>query len=197
MWMMLLNPRLLFSTIMVVVLSACSSLDVNDYADRGPVLDPRSFFEGQLCADGVVRSRSGEQIRQFQARILASWDEQGVGTLDEIFEFDDGVETRIWTLIPEQEGVYRASANDVPKATQLRYAGNAIHMNYVLRYGEPGDTIDLTMDDWMFLVSPGVVVNETVMSKWGIRVGQVLLVIRQVADDEACISQAAIDYVSQ
>lgn len=189
--------RSIVALLLLVFLSACSSLDVNDYADRGPILDPRAFFVGQLCADGVVRSRSGEQIRQFQARILASWDDDGIGTLDEIFEFDDGVETRIWTLIPEADGVFRASANDVPKATQLRYAGNAIHMNYVLRYGEPGDTIDLTMDDWMFLVSPGVVVNETVMSKWGIRVGQVLLVIRQVADDETCISQAAIDHVLQ
>ncbi|MBE0484422.1 MAG: DUF3833 domain-containing protein [Bacterioplanes sp.] len=195
--MMSLKIRMATAFVAMAILTACSSLDVNEYADRGPILDPKTFFEGQLCADGVVRSRSGEQIRQFQARILASWDEHGVGTLDEIFEFDDGVETRIWTLIPEQDGVYRASASDVPKATQLRYAGNAIHMNYVLRYGEPGDTIDLTMDDWMFLVSPGVVVNETVMSKWGIRVGQVLLVIRQVADDETCISQAAIAQASQ
>lgn len=193
---MTLSQRVTLGCLSLLVLTACSSLDVNDYADRGPVLDPKTFFAGQLCADGVVRSRSGEQIRQFQARILASWDDNGVGTLDEIFEFDDGVETRIWTLIPEEPGVYRASANDVPKPTKLRYAGNAIHMNYVLRYGEPGDTIDLTMDDWMFQVSPGVVVNETVMSKWGIRVGQVLLVIRQVGEDEQCISQTAIDHAS-
>lgn len=172
-----------------LLLSGCSSINVEDYADRTPKLAPETFFNGKLCADGVVRDWRGRQIRQFNAQILASWDAQGVGTLDEIFDFDDGRETRVWTLTPHPEGGYKASANDVPKETRMRHAGNSIHMAYTLRYGEPGDTIDLSMDDWMHQVADGVVVNETRMSKWGIGVGQILLVMRQVDDEHQCLTQ--------
>ncbi len=173
-----------------LLLSGCSSISVDDYADRSTKLKPQEFFNGKLCADGVVRDWRGRQIRQFNAQILASWDDKGVGTLDETFDFDDGRETRVWTLTPDSKGGLRASASDVPKETRMTYAGNTIHMAYTLRYGEPGDTIDLSMDDWMFQVADGVVVNETRMSKWGIGVGQILLVMRQVDEDHECLNPA-------
>lgn len=171
----------------VVALTGCSSISVDEYAGRTPELNPREFFNGKVCADGVVRDWSGKQIRQFNAQILASWDEQGVGTLDEIFDFDDGREYRVWTLTPHPDGGYRASASDVPEETRMTHAGNSIHMAYTLRYGQPGDTIDLQMDDWMYQVADGLVINETRMSKWGLDVGQVLLVMRKVADDAVCL----------
>lgn len=171
-----------------LLLSGCSSISVDDYAERSPKLSPQEFFNGKLCADGVVRDWRGRQIRQFNAQILASWDENGVGTLDEVFDFDDGRETRIWTLTPDPKDGLRAVASDVPKETYMTHAGNTIHMAYTLRYGEPGDTIDLSMDDWMFQVADGVVVNETRMSKWGIDVGQILLVMRQVDESHECLN---------
>ena len=75
----------------------------------------------------------------------------------------------LWTLTPAQKNgreVLTAKASDVPEATTMEWSGNSIHMAYTLRYGEPGDTIDLNMDDWMFHVADGVVVNETRMTKF-------------------------------
>lgn len=187
--MFLLNHRS-FPIIAATALSltGCSSITVENYAERTPKLIPQEFFNGKICADGVVRDWRGRQIRQFNAQILASWDDKGVGTLDEIFDFDDGRETRIWTLTPDTLGSLSATASDVPKKTRMTYAGNSIHMGYTLRYGEPGDTIDLKMDDWMFQVADGVVVNETRMSKWGIGVGQILLVMRKVENEHECLN---------
>ncbi|MAX85832.1 MAG: hypothetical protein CMI07_02960 [Oceanospirillaceae bacterium] len=179
-----------------LAVAGCSSTQVDHAAGRSPKLIPQTFFEGKICADGVVRDRSGEEIRSFNARIDASWDENGVGTLDEVFYFYDEPgaeakrETRVWTLTPAREGgreVLSAKASDVPEATTMEWAGNAIHMAYTLRYGEPGDTIDLNMDDWMFHVADGVVVNETRMTKFGIHVGQILLVMRKVSPDTKCL----------
>lgn len=179
-----------------VGLSACSSVTVEHAAGRTPSLVPQDFFNGKICADGVVRDRSGAEIRSFNAEIIGRWDEQGVGTLDEVFYFYDEPgaaakeETRVWTLTPtmtERGAALTAQASDVPKATTMYWAGNAIQMSYVLRYGEPGDTIDLSMDDWMFQVADGVVVNETRMSKFGLHVGQILLVMRKVDDNVGCL----------
>jgi hypothetical protein len=55
--------------------------------------------------------------------------------------------------------------------------GNAIRLAYDLRVPYKDDEIVLAMDDWMYQISPGVVLNETVMRKWGFEVGKVTLVI--------------------
>lgn len=162
-------------------LSGCSGPALTDYAERGPKLIPEQFFTGELTARGVVKDISGEVIRTFDADISASWDGAGVGTLDEVFRFDDGeVQTRVWTLTPsDTTDSYHAEAGDVVEPGTMRWGGNAIHMNYVLRVAYGDGTLDVRMDDWMYLVTPDTLINQTTMSKWGIDVGEIVLVIQK------------------
>jgi hypothetical protein len=44
-------------------------------------------------------------------------------------------------------------------------------------YGD--GTVDVRVDDRMYLIAPGVLINESVMKKLGVRVGSLLLVILQ------------------
>jgi hypothetical protein len=165
---------------LVLVLAAmlgCSPVQVSDYADFEPRLDPQTFFDGPLTAHGVVKDRSGRVIRRFNADIEASWD-GGVGTLVEDFVFDDGeLQQRIWTLTPDPGGGYIGTAPDVVGPGQLRLAGNSIFLKYVLRIPYSDSTVDVAVDDRMYLVAPEVLINESVMTKFGFRVGTILLVI--------------------
>jgi hypothetical protein len=165
----------------LALLGGCSGPGLTDYAERGPKLIPEQFFSGELTARGVVKDRSGEVIRTFDADISASWDSAGVGTLDEEFRFDDGeVQTRVWTLTPSDSAdSYHANAGDVAEPGTMRWSGNAIHMNYVLRVAYGDGTLDVRMDDWMYLVTPDTLINQTTMSKWGIDVGEIVLVIQK------------------
>ena len=43
-------------------------------------------------------------------------------------------------------------------------------------------TLDLRIDDRMYLVNPTTLINESIMSKFGVRVGEILLVISKVQD---------------
>ena len=170
----------LLVTMAAVLLTGCAGPSLEDYQGRSPELVPENFFQGELSARGVVKDISGEVIRTFDADITASWDENGVGTLDEVFRFDDGeVQTRVWTLTPTDDG-YHATAGDVVEPGTMRWTGNAIHMNYVLSIARDSGTIDVRMDDWMYLVTPDTLINETTMSKWGVDVGEVVLVIRRL-----------------
>lgn len=163
----------------VAILSGCASPSLDDYRGRTPTLVPQQFFQGTLSARGVVKNFSGKVIRTFDADIEASWDSDGVGTLNEVFRFSDGeIQKRVWTLTPNDEG-YRANAGDVVEPGTMRWQGNAINMNYVLRVAYGDGTIDLRMDDWMYLVAPGTVINQTTMSKWGVDVGELVLVIQK------------------
>ena len=166
---------ILFSLSMI----GCSQVVVEDYSDNVPRLDPKTFFDGALTAHGVVKDRSGRVIRYFNADIKAYWEGDN-GVLEEDFVFDDGEEQRrVWRLTPNGNGGYIGRAGDVVGDGELAFAGNSMFLKYVLRVPFNDSTIDLTIDDRMYLVSPTVMINESSMSKFGINVGSILLVIEK------------------
>jgi hypothetical protein len=173
-----LNMRKFFTLCMsLAVATGCSSVTVDDYRDSRPELRPDVFFTGYLTAHGVVKNRAGRVIRTFNADIDASWDE-GVGTLVEDFIFDDGEnQQRIWTLSPDGQGGYIGTAGDVIGDGTLRFAGNGVFLAYVLRIPYGGSNVDVKVDDRMYLVSPDVLINESILTKFGLRVGSLLLTI--------------------
>ena len=61
----------------------------------------------------------------------------------------------------------------------MEVMGNSLFMQYVLRIPYGNSTIDVNVDDRMYLVSDTVLLNESVMSKWGFKVGQITLVIQK------------------
>lgn len=171
---------LLVTLFTATVLAGCAGPGLEDYSGMEPKLTPQEFFSGELSARGVVKNRAGEVIRTFDADIAASWDKQGVGTLDEVFRFDDGeVQTRKWTLTPNDDGSLHADAGDVVEPGTMRWQGNAINMKYLLRVAYGDGTIDVRMDDWMYLITPDTLINETTMTKWGFEVGEIVLVIQK------------------
>ncbi len=161
-------------------LAACSSPDVQHYANNKPRLVLSEFFNGELSAHGIVKNRSGEVIRYFNASIVATWDEAGNGQLDEDFVFDDGEQQRrIWQLVKQADGSYLASANDVPQAAPIRIAGNVMFMDYVLALQYRGEPLDVVVEDKMYLVNPSTLLNESRLTKFGFTVGSVSLVINK------------------
>ena len=163
--------------LLLTLIAGCASVDVSDYSDMSPKIDLTSFFEGDLTAHGVVKNRSGRVIRTFNADIKASW-KDGVGVLDESFLFDDGErDARIWTLRPSSEGAFIGTAGDVVGDGKLTLAGNSVFLDYVLRIPYGDSSVDVRVDDRMYLVAPGVLINESQMTKLGVRVGSILLVI--------------------
>jgi hypothetical protein len=171
--------------LLLILAAGCSPVSVNDYSALQPRLVLEEFFSGQLTAHGVVKNRGGRVIRMFNADIQASWTD-GVGTLDENFLFDDGErQRRVWTLTPNGDGSYRGEAGDVVGPGHLVGAGNSLFLDYVLRIPYGDSTVDVSVDDRMYLVSQNVLINESSMKKFGFRVGSIDLVIIRQPDEPA------------
>tara|TARA_R110002124_G_scaffold48299_2_gene142806 strand:- start:113 stop:649 length:537 start_codon:yes stop_codon:yes gene_type:complete len=169
--------RTLLIATLAALLTACSGVKVTDYRDARPALDIEQFFNGELTAHGVVKNRGGKVIRTFNADISAHW-RDGVGTLVEDFVFDDGeTQQRIWTLRPNGDGYYTGTAGDVVGEARLQQAGNSLFLDYVLRLPYRGGEIDVRVDDRMYLVAPDILINESTLSNFGWRVGNLVLVI--------------------
>ena len=81
--------KILFSLFFFMLLSGCSSVDINQYKENKPILVLDQFFNGELTAHGILKNRSGEVTRYFNVTMTGSWDDNGVGTLAEKFIFDD------------------------------------------------------------------------------------------------------------
>jgi Protein of unknown function (DUF3833) len=159
-----------------LLLAACSSTPIpGDYATEKPQLDLREYFNGELLAHGIFSDRSGKVLRRFTVAMKASWSgKQGV--LDEDFTYSDGSkQRRVWHLTQHADGRYSGQADDVVGTAQGQAAGNALQWQYTLRLPVNGKVYDVQFNDWMFLIDKHVMLNKAVMSKFGVRLGEVTL----------------------
>lgn len=167
--------RIFAALLAAALLAGCASVDVAQYANERPALDLRRYFDGTIDGWGMFQDRSGEVVKRFHVVIEAHW--QGdTGTLDEAFTWADGSHSRrVWTITRESEGRYRGRADDVIGEALGESAGNALRWRYVLALPVDGKTYQVDFDDWMFLMDERVMLNRSVMSKWGFRLGEVTL----------------------
>jgi hypothetical protein len=171
--------RALLILCLPLVLLACSSPHVSQYAGENPHLDLSEYFSGAIDAYGIFTDRSGEVKKRFTVVIQANWtmrNGQKVGTLDESFQYSDGTkQKRIWTLTEVSPGKYQGTADDVVGEAQGELAGNALNWTYTLALPIDDTVYNVQFNDWMYLITPKVMLNKAKMSKFGIELGEVTL----------------------
>ncbi len=159
----------------LIGLAGCGSVDIEKYRNETPVLELRDYFDGTLDAHGIFQDRGGEVVKRFRVVIEASWQGE-VGTLDERFTYADGsTQRRVWTITRTGPGRYIGHADDVVGEARGEAAGNALRWRYVMALPVDGKVYNVDFDDWMFLMDDRVMLNRSVMSKWGFRLGEVTL----------------------
>ena len=155
--------------------AGCAGPTPADYAAEKPVLDLKTYFNGELTAHGLFTDRSGRVVRRFTVLMTGTW-AGNQGTLDERFSYSDGkTERRVWRLTDLGGGRYEGRADDVVGVAQGLAAGNALNWRYTLALPVDGRVWEVQFDDWMVLMDGQVMLNKAVMSKFGIRLGEVTL----------------------
>ncbi|MHB1374444.1 MAG: DUF3833 domain-containing protein [Thauera sp.] len=153
----------------------CSSVNIDHYRAEQPALELRDYFNGTLDAWGMFQDRSGKVVKRFHVLIDARW-EGDVGTLDERFTYSDGTtQRRVWTITRLGPGRYSGRADDVVGEATGEAAGNALRWRYVLALPVDDKVYNVDFDDWMFLMDDKVMLNRSLMSKFGFRLGEVTL----------------------
>lgn len=169
--------RLLLAAAAALSLAGCAGPVVQDYAAEKPALDLRTFFNGDLTAQGLFTDRSGRVVKRFTVTMNGRW-EGDSGVLDERFQYSDGTtQRRVWRLKALGGGRYSGTADDVVGEAQGETAGNAFRFVYTLALPVDGRVWNVALDDWMFLMDERTVLNRSAMSKLGLHVGDVTLVI--------------------
>ncbi len=158
------------------LMAGCASAPTPaDYAAEKPLLDLKTYFNGELIAHGLFTDRAGKVQRRFVVAMTGTW-QGNQGTLDERFTYSDGkTERRVWRLTDLGNGRYSGRADDVVGEAVGQAAGNALNWRYTLRLPVDGKVYEVQFDDWMYLMDERVMLNKAVMSKFGITLGEVTL----------------------
>jgi hypothetical protein len=155
--------------------TGCAGPAPADYAAQKPVLDLKTYFNGELTAHGMFTDRSGQVVRRFTVAMTGTWT-GNQGVLDERFIYSDGkTERRVWRLTDLGNGRYEGRADDVVGVAQGVAAGNALNWRYTLSLPVDGRVWEVQFDDWMYLMDERVMLNKAEMSKFGFRLGEVTL----------------------
>lgn len=175
---------LALSALLALPLAGCTA-SVRDYSGREPRLDLREYFDGPLVAWGIVQNRSGEVTRSFRVDMVGRW-EGDTGVLEEDFAWSDGaIERRVWTFRRLDEHRWVGTAADVVGEARGEAFGNALRWRYVLALPWNERTVNVTLDDWMWLIQDQVLVNRSEIRKFGLRVGEVTLFFQKPEPGDA------------
>ena len=159
----------------LLVLTGCSSMKIEDFKDQTPTLVLEEYFLGDTTAWGIFEDRFGNLKRSFKVEITGTL-EDGVLTLDEHFEYNDGeTDRRVWRITPKGNGYYEGEAGDVVGIASGQVAGNALNWEYDLDLPVGATVWRVHFNDWMFLLPDGVLVNKAKVTKWGLHLGTVTL----------------------
>ena len=170
------NLILIFLT--TILLTGCSSMKIEDFDNTKPEFIPQDYFKGKLRAYGLVKDRSGNITRTFKGEMIGSWDENGVGKLEEFFVYNNGEKLeRTWILKPTSDKKFVATADDIVGPSAMIANGSTVMLDYVMRIPYNDSTIDISVKDWLHLVDDGVIVNHSKMKKFGFVVGELVITI--------------------
>lgn len=180
-----MQQKYLYTTMLLALLTGCSQ-SVSDYNNETPVLKLSEFFQGESKAWGVLHDWQGKQSVRFSAELCGSWQENN-GNLYELFHFSDGrVEQRHWQLQQAADGTVTGTAGDVVGKATGQLAGNALYWQYTLRIPYNGDTLDVKVKDWMYLIDNENLINRSTLHKFGLNVGELTLSIQRQNKNADC-----------
>ena len=153
---------------------------VNDYAGEIPQLDLRLYLNGPVVGSGAYFGFGGRLVRRFTISMQGDWNGDS-GVIDERFRYHDGEEgTRCWNMNFAKGGAFTATANDVTGQAKGLQSGNASLMRYKIRIPRGQGEITVSMEDWFFLMEDGTLLNRARMTKFGLKVGEVIASFQKV-----------------
>ncbi len=171
--------RILFGLVAIAglaLLAACSAkpkVPKTFLSDRQ--LNLEEFFEGRTVAYGQFQDILGNVPRRFTVEIDGTWDGETL-TLVEDFIYDDGAtEQRVWTLTKTGEDTWTGTAPGVLGTAEGVERGDTFNWKYKIDLPIKDGTMRVSFDDWMWLLSDDRLLNRAYVSRFGIRIGEVIL----------------------
>lgn len=171
--------RLAAALALIPLLAACAGKpSLEDASLSTRELELEEFFDGRLVAHGQFQDIFGTVRRQFVADIQGDWDGQRLRLVED-FTYEDGsTEQRVWTLRKTGEETWEGTAPGVIGVAKGVEKGDRFNWRYTIDLPVPAadgtvETVRVTFDDWMWLLTEDRLFNKAYMQRFGVDVGDV------------------------
>jgi len=164
-----------------LVLAACAgtpSIDDEKLSDRK--LDLEEFFDGRLVAYGQFQDLFGTVRRRFEVDVRGDWDGERLRLVEDFVYEDGATERRVWTLRKTGTDTWEGTAPGVIGIATGEERGDTFNWRYTIDLPIPAadgsvETLRATFDDWMWLLTEDRLLNRAYMSRYGVRIGEVII----------------------
>lgn len=159
----------------VLGLTACSVAS-QEYANETTAMDMNTYFKEPIEVWGLFQNCREKVVKRFHVSMISEWNDSK-GTLDKRFTYSDGsTQGRVRSLVRLGENNYSGTTDDVVGEARGAVYRYVLRWRYTMELAVDDDTYDLQVDDWMNLIDEITVINRSVISKFGVDVGEVILV---------------------
>lgn len=159
------------------LLGACAQPPQITAEAGAPALHLEEFFVGSSHGEGVFINTFTGARREFGVTIVGSLAGDEL-TLVEDFAYADGEKDRkTWRLQRKGPGLYAGTREDVEGLAEVWTEKGQVRLRYTVKLAG----WRLQFADVLALRPDGTLLNRAIVSKWGLRVGRVELVLRKPA----------------
>jgi hypothetical protein len=165
----------------LALLGACTGKpSFKDPALSDRQLNLEEFFAGTLVAKGQFQDIFGTVRRRFDVTIKGDWNGERLKLVEDFVYEDGSTEQRVWTLVKTGPDSWRGTAPGVIGEAVGQEDGDRFNWRYTIDLPVPAadgtaDTVRVTFDDWMWLLSDDRLLNRAYMQRFGVDVGDVTI----------------------
>ena len=171
--------RFVFAAVFALACAGCAAQPAPRADAQQAPLRIERFLAGRTLADGVFRNTLTGGERGLTAVLNGTWNGRTL-VLREDVRFADGARDRkTWRLTRNRDGSWTGTREDVIGTATGREEGGAFYLSYDASLASQGADLVVHFEDVLMLTGPRTVLNRAVVSKFGLRVGEVTLNIRR------------------
>ncbi len=170
---------------LTATLAACdgSPPPIERFTGGAPQFDPVRFFTGHVRSWGVIEDRSGGPTGRVTTDCRGDAEgEDGLRMVQRLAMDDGSTQTREWHMRRTGPHSYEATANDMVGVAHGEARGRAFHWEWVLATSPGNPLRNVVMEQWMYLMDDGAMVNRTIVRKLGLTLIEVTEQFAPVTD---------------
>jgi hypothetical protein len=153
-------------------LAACARVPASPEEPLEPITLDQAF-SGRAIGSGVFRVDLTGAERRFTARLDGRLDGDRLTVVEDFF-YDDGEQNRLtWVFDRVGTGRWTGRREDTVGTADVVEAGNEIRLSYLADFRSEGEITRLGFEDVIYFGPDGRVINDAIVTRFGIPVGRV------------------------
>lgn len=136
---------------------------------------PEKYFIGATYAQGEFVNIVDGTTRGIRALIRGRFDGASLTLAQDFTYSDGGRERKTWTLSKTSASTYLGTREDVVGVAKGRLDGDLFRLTYLANVKTNTASYDLTFDEAMAYQEDGTVLSRTIVSKLGVKIGEITL----------------------